>query len=150
MQLRVPPPLIVVAGALSAWGAAHAWPAATLLLPGQRSLGAAMIVAGAIANVAPKLHFRRAGTTVNPLHPRRASALVQSGLHRYSRNPMYLGHALMLLGWMLCLGHPAAGVSLAFYLRYIDRVQIPREEAALRERFSTDYAEYCRRVRRWL
>jgi len=150
MKLRVPPPLIVVAGALCAWGAAHAWPAATLLLPGQRPLGAAVIVAGTVANVAPKLHFRRAGTTVNPLHPQRASALVQSGLHRYSRNPMYLGHALILLGWMMSLGHPAAGLSLAFYLLYIDRVQIPREEAALRVRFSTDYADYCRRVRRWL
>ncbi|MCC4597079.1 isoprenylcysteine carboxylmethyltransferase family protein [Xanthomonas campestris pv. phormiicola] len=150
MRLRVPPPLIVVAGALCAWGAAHAWPAATLLLTGQRPLGAAVIVAGVIANVVPKLHFRRAGTTVNPLHPQRASALVQSGLHRYSRNPMYLGHALILLGWMLCLGHPAAGLALALYLLYVGRVQIPREEAALRERFGAEYAQYCRRVRRWL
>lgn len=150
MKLRVPPPLIVVAGALCAWVAAHAWPAATLLLPGQPSLGAAMIVAGAVANVAPKLHFRRAGTTVNPLHPQRASALVQSGLHRYSRNPMYVGHALILLGWLLCLGHPAAGLSLVLYLLYVDRVQIPSEEEALRERFGADYAGYCRRVRRWL
>ncbi|QDI04657.1 isoprenylcysteine carboxylmethyltransferase family protein [Xanthomonas cerealis pv. cerealis] len=150
MQLRVPPPLIVVAGALCAWGAAHAWPAATLLLSGQRPLGVALIVVGLIANVAPKLHFRRAGTTVNPLHPQRASALVQSGLHRYSRNPMYLGHVLILLGWMLCLGHPAAGLALAIYLLYIDRVQIPREEAALRERLGTGYTDYCSRVRRWL
>jgi protein-S-isoprenylcysteine O-methyltransferase Ste14 len=150
MVLRLPPPLILAAGALGAWAAARAWPAATLLLPGQRPLGAVLIVAGLIANVAPKRHFRRAGTTVNPLHPQRASALVQSGLHRYSRNPMYLGHALILLGWMLWLGHPAAGVALAIYLLYSDRVQIPREEAALRERFGADYADYCRHVRRWL
>lgn len=150
MFWRVPPPLLVVVGALAAWAAARAWPAATLLLPGQRPLGVALIVAGLIANVAPKQHFRRARTTVNPMHPQRTSALVQSGLHRYSRNPMYVGHALMLLGWTLCLGHPAAGAALAAYLLYVDCVQIPREEKALQARFGASYADYRRRVPRWL
>ncbi|MXV08206.1 isoprenylcysteine carboxylmethyltransferase family protein [Xanthomonas sp. LMG 9002] len=150
MRWRVPPPLLVLVGAAGAWVAARAWPAPTLLLPGQRALGVVLIVAGVIANVAPKRHFRRAGTTVNPLQPHRASALVQSGLHRHSRNPMYVGHALMLLGWLLWLGHPAAGVALASYLLYVDRVQIPREEAALQARFGAAYVDYCRRVRRWL
>ncbi|RBI49163.1 hypothetical protein BRL76_18820, partial [Xanthomonas oryzae pv. oryzae] len=50
-------------------------------------------------NVVPKWRFRRAGTTVDPRRPQRCSALVQTGLHRYSRNPMYIGHALLLAGW---------------------------------------------------
>ncbi|MCW0423775.1 methyltransferase family protein [Xanthomonas sacchari] len=150
MHWRVPPPLLVLMGAAGAWAAARAWPALTLLVPGQRALGVALIVAGVIANVAPKRYFRRAGTTVNPLQPQRASALVQSGLHRYSRNPMYVGHAIMLLGWLLWLGHPAAVVALASYLLYVDRVQIPSEEAALQARFGATYVDYCRRVRRWL
>jgi len=150
MRWCVPPPLLVLVGAAAAWAAARAWPAPTLLLPWQRALGVALIVAGVIVNLAPKRHFRRAGTTVNPLRPQRASALVESGLHRHSRNPMYVGHALALLGWVLWLGHPAACAALAIYLLYADRVQIPREEAALQARFGARYTDYCRRVRRWL
>ncbi|WP_238319586.1 methyltransferase family protein [Xanthomonas maliensis] len=56
------------------------------------------MIVGALINVVPKWRFRRTGTTVDPRRPQRCSTLVQTGLHQYSRNPMYIGHALLLAG----------------------------------------------------
>jgi protein-S-isoprenylcysteine O-methyltransferase Ste14 len=58
---------------------------------------AAVVTLGVALNLLPKLSFQRAGTTVNPLRPSASSALVTSGIYRYTRNPMYLGQALVLL-----------------------------------------------------
>nr|WP_230455452.1 phosphatidylethanolamine N-methyltransferase family protein [Xanthomonas oryzae] len=95
----MPPPVCVAAGMLGAWAAALTWPQLCISLPGQRACALAIMLLGALINVVPKWRFRRAGTTVDPRRPQRCSALVQTGLHRYSRNPMYIGHALLLAGW---------------------------------------------------
>ena len=76
--------------------------------------------------------------------------MVTTGICRVTRNPMYLGFALALLGWGLWLGHAVAlGVPLAFVL-YVNRFQIQPEERALRAKFGAPYEDYRRRVRRWL
>lgn len=94
--------------------------------------------------------FARRGTTVDPLHVDRASALVQSGVNARTRNPMYVGMAGGLLAitvarrsWLALL--PAVG-----FVTAIDRLQIPGEEAALEARFGEEYRAYRRRVPRWL
>jgi protein-S-isoprenylcysteine O-methyltransferase Ste14 len=92
--------------------------------------------------------FRSSKTRPEPWQP--ASALVSSGVYRVTRNPMYLGMAL------LCLGIAAAFASLAGIVMaliaaiIIDRAVVPREEAYLLRRFGEDYANYRRAVRRWL
>ncbi|WP_345776608.1 isoprenylcysteine carboxylmethyltransferase family protein [Pseudoxanthomonas sp. PXM02] len=108
------------------------------------------VVAGLLLNLLPKLVFGRAGTTVNPLRPTSSRALVTTGLHGFSRNPMYLGHALLLLAWACWLQHPAALVGMATYIAYVTRYQIVPEERALFARFGSTYAAYQARVRRWL
>nr|WP_272944146.1 methyltransferase [Xanthomonas maliensis] len=75
-----------------------AWPEWSLVLPGQHACAAGLMIVGALINVVPKWRFRRTGTTVDPRRPQRCSTLVQTGLHQYSRNPMYIGHALLLAG----------------------------------------------------
>jgi len=105
---------------------------------------------GLLFNVTPKLAFRRARTTVNPLRPDGASQLVTSGLYRITRNPMYVGHALMLTGWAIGLAHPLGFLAPVAYVAWIDRWQIPAEESALASRFPHAFADYTKRVRRWL
>ncbi|HEY0334698.1 MAG TPA: isoprenylcysteine carboxylmethyltransferase family protein [Stenotrophomonas sp.] len=112
--------------------------------------GIAVAVLGLALNLLPKLAFGQRGTTVNPLHPERSTQLVSGGLYRRSRNPMYVGQALLLLGWGLWLAQPLALACLAAYVAWIDRLQIPAEEQALQARFGNAYIAYCRRVRRWL
>jgi len=56
------------------------------------------MLAGVMLALVGVLHFRRAGTSVDPMSPDRASSDVSTGIYRWSRNPMYLGMALVLLG----------------------------------------------------
>ncbi len=105
---------------------------------------------GLAFNVWPKFAFQRARTTVNPLRPDAASQVVTDGPYRFTRNPMYVGHALLLAGWAIGLAHPLAFIGPLAYIVWIDRLQIPAEEAALAARFPAAFADYARRVRRWL
>jgi protein-S-isoprenylcysteine O-methyltransferase Ste14 len=120
LELRIPPVALVFIAALAMW---------------------------ALAGVA---EFRRARTTVNPTTPQASSSVVDSGIYRRSRNPMYLGFLLALAGWAIQLGHLAALPVLPAFVLYMNRFQIAPEERALRAKFGAPYAEYTRRVRRWL
>lgn len=140
---------MALCGAL-AWGLVRVVPAGGLGMPALPALGWLLVAAGIALNALPKRHFRRAGTTVNPLRPQASTQLVESGLHRFSRNPMYLGHAVILLGVAVLLHDALALVAVPAYMAYVTRFQIVPEERALRERFGTRYLRYCARVRRWL
>ncbi|MDO2946880.1 methyltransferase family protein [Aeromonas simiae] len=141
----LPPPLVALLCAwLMQWGLpleGGAWGRGSWLLAALLWGLAALLGVGAL------LGFRHAGTTVDPRRPDRSSALVISGVYRYSRNPMYLGVLLLLLLWALWLGGGWWGAML-FWL-WMDRLQIPREEQALGRRFGADYERYCQQVRRW-
>jgi protein-S-isoprenylcysteine O-methyltransferase Ste14 len=91
--------------------------------------------------------FRRRNTTLNPVGE--PSALAMDGLYRFSRNPMYLGMLLGLLGLALLLGN---GWLLAGPVLFalITARQIANEETVLEQRFGAAYLEYKARVRRWL
>jgi protein-S-isoprenylcysteine O-methyltransferase Ste14 len=148
LELRVPP-LVVFAcvGALMA-GAAWVLPVFAFSLPWP--LAAVAAAAGIVVGIAGVLQFRRARTTVNPLKPDEASALVSGGIYRWTRNPMYLGMALVLLGWGLYLGNFGALVLVGAFVSYIGRLQIDPEEVALEARFGEAFSTYRKRVRRWL
>jgi protein-S-isoprenylcysteine O-methyltransferase Ste14 len=100
-------------------------------------------------NAWPKVLFRRAGTSVSPVRPALASALVTQGPYRFSRNLMYLGYAVALLGWSIYLAQPWGLLVVAFFMAYITRFQILPEERHLSSRFPAQYAAYSRAVRRW-
>lgn len=96
------------------------------------------------------LAFRRANTSVNPLTPAIASSLVRSGIYRYSRNPMYVGFALLLAAWALCLQAIWGLIAVPLYMAYLQRFQIQPEERALNKLFGENFTEYSQQTRRWL
>lgn len=147
---RIPPPLIMLIAAALAWWAVGRVPVFRVADTGTAAAAMMIFGIGLTPNIAPKLAFRKAGTTVNPLHPDRVAALVTTGIHAHTRNPMYLGHMLMLLAWTLWLRDPAALIGMMFYCLWVTRFQILPEERALASRFGQAYLTYCRRVRRWL
>jgi protein-S-isoprenylcysteine O-methyltransferase Ste14 len=92
--------------------------------------------------------FGAAGTRVEPWAP--SSAIVQDGVYRFTRNPMYVGMALLAAGLALMSRSPGALLLVPLAVLSIDRFVIPREESYLERRFGDAYRDYCRRVRRWL
>ncbi|MGD8385312.1 MAG: isoprenylcysteine carboxylmethyltransferase family protein, partial [Lysobacterales bacterium] len=79
-----------------------------------------------------------------------ATTLVTGGLYRYTRNPMYLGMTLMLLGMALLLGSVTALAPVAGFARVIHKRFVLPEEAFLEKAFGQAYLDYKLRVRRWL
>ena len=114
------------------------------------ALGWGVMAIAPIAPIAAVSQFRRAHTTVNPHKPETTTSLVTSGVYAWTRNPMYLGLSVLLLGWAIKLGtlSPLAGPLL--FISLMQYLQIPSEEDALRIRFGNDYQQYCHRVNRWL
>ena len=96
------------------------------------------------------IQFYQHKTTVNPLRPEKANKLVVSGLYRYSRNPMYLGMALILLAWSLYLANPLNLLFFVGFIGYMNHFQIIPEERALETLFKEDFIAYKQRVRRWI
>jgi protein-S-isoprenylcysteine O-methyltransferase Ste14 len=111
-------------------------------------LGGSLILIGLALAIAGIRNFSRAGTPVRGYIPTRA--LVTTGIHGWSRNPIYLGMFLIYGGiglaaqspWVLMITLP-----LAITIRY---GVVAREEAYLAQRFGDAYRDYIARVRRWL
>jgi len=82
--------------------------------------------------------------------PQSASALVVSGIYRFTRNPMYVGFLFVLLGWAVWLSNGLSFLFLPAFVLYMNRFQIQPEERALHARFGQEFVAYTSRVRRWL
>jgi protein-S-isoprenylcysteine O-methyltransferase Ste14 len=150
LELKLPPPLLMLLVGFGMWALARGWPAWSLQHPLLPLIGLLLALLGAAAALTGVLAFRRAHTTVDPTRPERSSHLVSAGIYRFSRNPMYLGLALVLLGWALWLGNPLTAFGPIVFVLWMNRFQIGPEERALRRLFGEDYRRYCSRVRRWL
>lgn len=150
LDLKVPP--VALAIATGAGMALVAWtvPGASLTVPARLPIAVALALAGLAICGAGVVSFRRAGTTVNPMTPEASSALVETGIYAYTRNPMYLGFALLLAGWAVVLANGASLALLPLFVLYLDRFQIRPEERALAPRFGAAFTSYASRVGRWL
>jgi len=150
LELKIPPGLLVIITGALMWLGSAATSATALVIPG-RSLGAAiLILTGVIISGLGVASFRRAKTTVNPMKPESASVLVDRGIYRLTRNPMYLGFLVVLLGWAIFLSNLVAFLLLPAFVYYMNSFQIEPEEKALVALFGQSFVAYKTRVRRWL
>lgn len=151
----VPPPVMYALGfavgyAIDRWAPVALFGAGT---PGAAALWRkviawVLIVAAGWLMVSAILLFRDAGTSPIPHKP--VTALVVHGPYRFTRNPMYLGFAVLYLGVTLLVNSLWPLVLLPIVLGIIHRWVIVREEAYLTRAFGDDYRAYQARVRRWL
>jgi protein-S-isoprenylcysteine O-methyltransferase Ste14 len=118
--------------------------------PGRPVVASGLAFVGLLVAVAGTVSFGRARTSADPTNPAAASSLVVGGVYRFTRNPMYLGLFLGLLGWAAFLANALALVVALSFVPYMDRLQIEPEERALSDLFGAEYAAYKSRVRRWL
>jgi protein-S-isoprenylcysteine O-methyltransferase Ste14 len=149
LELKIPPVLLFVVVAFLMW-------LASVWLPGIELPIAIRIVAfiifagtGAVVAIAGVKAFARIETTVNPTTPEKSSSLVTSGIYGRTRNPMYVGLLLALVGWGLFLSRVYSLVLCVGFVVYLNQFQIKREEEVLTTMFGLDYQRYKQQVRRW-
>jgi protein-S-isoprenylcysteine O-methyltransferase Ste14 len=107
-----------------------------------------LLVAGGVglASYAAALFGGRA-TTRNPYG--RPVAFITGPPYTFTRNPMYLGLATVLLGFAIFFGSPTMLIAPILFYLVMDRRLIPQEEATMEELFGEQYLDYKRRVQRW-
>jgi protein-S-isoprenylcysteine O-methyltransferase Ste14 len=145
---RILPPVYLLA-ALLAMFAVHRWlPLARLVDSPYRYAGVLPIACGLSLAVWCSRLFKRADTTIRPFEE--SSALVTSGPFAYSRNPIYVGLAVVLLGVAVLLGTLTPFLVIPVFVALIHSRFVLPEEAALAQLFGSQYAAYRDKVRRWL
>ena len=116
-----------------------------LLIP-----GALTGVLGVILLVRAVRRFMAAKTTVNPHTPSKSSELVIEGEYRWTRNPMYLGMLLGLVGFAIYFGTAESFIFPVILFCVINWYHIPFEEEKMAEAFGDEFADYKAKVRRWI
>jgi protein-S-isoprenylcysteine O-methyltransferase Ste14 len=152
LENRIPPPIVVLLTAALML-------ALDQIAPGLRigmdvhmaqSLGGSIAFCGFAIDVHCLINFIACKTSASPLKPEKATSIISTGFYRVSRNPMYLGMVVVLLGWAVMLLNPLSLIGLPLFVAFIQRFQIAPEERALTQRFGDEYLDYTRKVRRWI
>jgi protein-S-isoprenylcysteine O-methyltransferase Ste14 len=143
-----PPPLIYLAGLAVGFGLEALLPGASLPAVIQWGLGAVLAVAGVALLASFNTAFARKGTAVEPWKP--TTAIVTTGPYRITRNPAYVGMALLYAGIAVMSSALWVLLPLPIVLAVIDRGVIAREERYLEGKFGSEYLDFKARVRRWI
>jgi protein-S-isoprenylcysteine O-methyltransferase Ste14 len=142
-------PPVYALGALLLMGALHVFfPVVEFAAPAARTVGVAFMALGLALILWASHLFKRAQTGIVPFTS--ATFLVLRGPYRFTRNPMYLGIVVMLLGVGVFLASAAPFVVIPLFGFLIDWRFIRAEEAMLEQAFGAAYLDYKARVRRWL
>ena len=145
---RILPPVYFLAALVVMAGLHFLFPIAQVLQLPYLYGGGLMIVAGIVVVVWAARLFDRAGTAIKPFE--KSSVLVIDGPYNYSRNPMYLGMVVALVGVGLLLGTLSPFLVVPVFIWLIQQRFIQHEETALERTFGSAYTGYKRQVRRWL
>lgn len=111
-------------------------------------LGIVPLVVGVVINMVADNTFRRANTPIKPFEE--PTALVTSEMYQVSRNPMYLGFVLILVGIAILLGSVMPYIVIPVFMILIEKSFIRVEEQGLEQKFGQQWLEYKQRVRRWV
>lgn len=144
----MPPPAWFFTIGVLMTGLAILAPGGTLIPDPWTLLGLVAIAAGSALNFAALATFRRHATTSEP--DGTPSALVADGPYRRTRNPMYLGGIVILIGYAVLLGAVTPMPFPALYALLADRRFVRPEEARLRALFGARWEDYRASVRRWI
>jgi protein-S-isoprenylcysteine O-methyltransferase Ste14 len=147
-QLKIIPPVYMLLALLAMVGLHYVIPLADIVEAPVSYLGLVPLFIGiTIAATAARM-FDRVGTPKRPFE--RSTTLVTFGPYRYTRNPMYVGLTLILIGVWLLLGSVSAALPIAVFVWIIQQRFIRGEERFLDEIFGEEYRGYKSRVRRWI
>jgi len=148
MKIKLMPPMIFYGFILLAIISNLFLPIKKIIVYPYNYLGIVLILVGLLIDMWAWMLFRRRKTTLNPF--KRPLKLVNSGLFKISRNPMYLGMDLILWGTSILLGSLITFIFPILFTILIKKLFIEFEEKNLEKKFGKRYFNYKKRVRRWI
>lgn len=150
LDTRIPPPLWTLGLGVAQWLLAGRPDYRRCPGPARFFFAGSVGTVSAVVGIAAVAEFVERGTTVHPGSPGHASVLVTDRVFGFTRNPMYLALAGLLVTNAAWLGSVLAVAPIAAQTAVLTAFQILPEERALRERFGEDYEDYLQQVPRWL
>ncbi|MDN3679973.1 isoprenylcysteine carboxylmethyltransferase family protein [Vibrio tapetis subsp. quintayensis] len=150
LELKVPPVVVFVLALVLMWWSVVSWPSLAFELPLRTVFVMICVASSGYIGIAGVLEFRRHQTTVNPHTPNNASTVVDTGIFKYTRNPMYLGLVVLLIGALFYWSSLAPLWVIVAFIGYLNRFQISAEERILSEKYGSQYTDYLTKVRRWI
>jgi protein-S-isoprenylcysteine O-methyltransferase Ste14 len=150
LKNKIPPPVYMLITAAMMWLLDKFLPLYNWLNNPWNKQGLIIIGIAAFLDIWSLLLFFQFKTTPNPMKLSNTSHLVTNGLYRYSRNPMYLGLLVMLIGWAFYLGSLSPLSMLPLFIWLLTNQQIIPEETILMDKFGQEYKDYQKHVRRWI
>ena len=148
METKIPPPIVTLVFGLSIYFSRGIFQ--VIEIKHSFYFGILLLLLGFVILISAVRLFRKDKTTVNPLSPEQATKLVTDGIFKYSRNPMYLGMALVLGSIAVFFNLIGGIILIALICAYITKFQIFPEEKAMRDLFPDDFDKYTKATRRWI
>lgn len=150
LELKIPPAVLALLYAAMMLGLVRIGDWASLSIPASEWVAVMLALLGFAIIFKAAYSFFLVKTTVNPLKPELTITLIREGVYAISRNPMYVGFALLLLAWGVFLQNMLAILWVPTFMIYMNRFQILPEERVLEAKFGQPYRQYCVSVHRWL
>lgn len=145
---NVHPPIVAMGFIIVGLVMGYLVPVLAGMPPIAKNIGLGLTFIGFLCGIGAFLEIRKARTTLDPHGS--AKALVKSGIYRFTRNPIYLGFLLMVVGFPLAYGSLWGLVVSPIFMVTLSRLVIEKEEAYLEKKFKGEYTDYSSKVRRWL
>lgn len=150
LETKIPPVAVFIIAALLMWLISSYLPAIELPESIRWFIILSFLLFGAVMGLLGVFSFLRKETTVDPINPEKASSMVDKGVYKISRNPMYLALALVLIALAIYLKSLWSLPVVLLFMIYMTRFQIFPEERAMIKLFGEQYLDYMDRVRRWI
>ena len=147
LNTKIPPPIVTILFAIMIFYFSDNFHMSIYLL---KYIFQYFLLLGFFVTFSSARNFKKKDTTVNPMKPNETSKLVTDGFFKITRNPMYLGMLLFLLGLSIYNGLIVGLIFLPLFVGYITYFQIIPEENAMLELFGEEFKVYMKKVRRWI
>ena len=148
IKTKFPPPLVALTFGFLIYYTKNIFP--KIEIKNEIIFGSFMIISGLIIILSAIILFKKYQTTISPLNPSNATKLITNGIYKFSRNPMYLGLLLVLLGISITLNLTGGFFFILLFILYMNLFQIIPEENAMVDLFKDQFIDYKKNVRRWI
>ena len=148
IKTKFPPPLVALTFGFLINYTKNIFP--KIEIKNENFFGSIMIISGFIIILSAIILFKKYKTTITPLNPSNSTKLITVGIYKFSRNPMYLGLLLVLLGISFMINIIGGFLLIPLFILYLNLFQIIPEENAMVDLFKDEFLDYKKNVRRWI